>query len=59
MGTKKIAKKKSTKKPAAKKRAKQYEPKLKVHGTFLDLVRVSVDVDKKTDKAIGKTKPAT
>ena len=36
-------KKATTKKPAAKKqRAKHYEPKLKVFGTFSELVKVSV-----------------
>ncbi len=41
------------KKPAVKtQRAKLYEPKLKVHGTFADLVKVAMDVDKQ--KRIGK-----
>lgn len=44
MTKKKTAKKKATtKKPAAKKqRANSYEPKLKVFGTFAELVKVSV-----------------
>lgn len=47
-----MAKKKAAKKRTpAKKRASKYEPKLKVFGTFADLVKTTVRVDKNTDKA--------
>jgi len=37
---------KEKKKPAKKKRAKKYDPKLKVDGSFIDVIKASVAPDK-------------
>jgi hypothetical protein len=38
---------KAAKKKIAKKRAKKYDPKLKVNGSFIDVIKTAVAPDKK------------
>jgi hypothetical protein len=48
MAKKKAAKK--TKKKSGKKRASKYESKLKIHGTFSDVLKVSIPPPKNKEK---------